>query len=715
VKKFLYVFFGLLSISIVSFATVYYVRAASNGLTGTGTGHRQSIANNSGLVGWWKFDGHLSDSGNNQYDGTAIGTPTYSSGQFGKAVTFDGSTSYTSVGATSAANGITSYSVSAWVNLASSTVTEQFVFARGSSNTYNGQLYLYVNAHEINLDVESVNTAHVTASSSAVIINTNTWYYVTATVDGSNAYIYVNGVLNSTTALSGGATALMTAGTAYDNQTTIGAQTFSSFTPQNMLNGSIDDVRFYSRTLSQAEITQLYSGTSPTNCDQTCIGYWKLDEQGGNTARDSSLGSGINLTDNANTPSGTGKVGKDAVFTAASSQDFNTSTTASTNLSPGTTDLSFSMWLNFTSFPGSGLQYVLFNGASGNSDPGYDLRVIPGSELEILLGDGTSRQFCTSAALSTSTWYNVVVTMSRAGNMVMYINGSSSCSVSISGYNGENIIHSTSAFNLGGVGIAAEYIDSAMDEVAVWQRALSTTEVTDIYNSGSGKSLGGLTNAETQGLTAYWSMDEASGGGGLVQRNDSYAGIGKLSGFAFTPGTDGWAASVFGNGLQFASANSDYIDLGATSATNITGTQSFSISAWIKTSSSSGMILAKFNQGVAGNYFFGVSGSKIFGGRNAGGSNIVGNTSVNTGNWTLATLTYDGSNLRVYANGVSDATPVSNAGSITGSSTLDTLIGAEYISSSVSNFFNGTLDDVRFYNRALQSYEIYDQYLAGRS
>lgn len=74
--------------------------------------------------------------------------------------------------------------------------------------------------------------------------------------------------------------------------------------------------------------------------------------------------------------------------------------------------------------------------------------------------------------------------------------------------------------------------------------------------------------------------------------------------------------------------------------------------------------------------------------------------------WHLMSFTYDGSTMNLYLDGVSQSTKT-NSPLNTGSSNL--VIGS-YIQS--SNYFNGQLDEVRIYNRALTAAEVQQIYLA---
>ncbi len=106
----------------------------------------------------------------------------------------------------------------------------------------------------------------------------------------------------------------------------------------------------------------------------------------------------------------------------------------------------------------------------------------------------------------------------------------------------------------------------------------------------------------------------------------------------------------------------------------------------------------------------GVIGDDSGGGRSTA---IVGSTSISTGVWYHAAITYDGSNLNLYLNGSSDATPVALSGA-----TLNTPVGVHdsfFVGcigisdeTTIGDYFDGLLDEIRFWNDARTSAELDD-------
>jgi hypothetical protein len=109
-----------------------------------------------------------------------------------------------------------------------------------------GDLIFTINGNLVNFGCQG-NTPIPHANFSTTIVNTGNWFHAAATYDGSTVKIYVNGVLESTTARSGTITA---------GAKNIGS---SSGGGSEYFNGTIDNVKIYNRALSAAEVQQNFN------------------------------------------------------------------------------------------------------------------------------------------------------------------------------------------------------------------------------------------------------------------------------------------------------------------------------------------------------------------------------------------------------------------------------------------------------------------------
>lgn len=181
------------------------------------------------------------------------------------------------------------------------------------------------------------------------------------------------------------------------------------------------------------------------------------------------------------------------------------------------------------------------------------------------------------------------------------------------------------------------------------------------------------------------------------------------------PATD-WVVSGGKGALDFDGSN-DHVNLGQRSPFQIDFSSRFSISAWIKTTASSGGIIGKR---VLAGWYFSIEGANVIGLILQGTSSAIIVTSVasgvSDGNWHHVAATYTGnsnaSGISLFVDGrqVSTTTVLNSAiGSMLNA--IDTTIGAV----TTNQFFlAGQLDDIRIYNRALTAGEVRQLYNVGR-
>lgn len=194
-----------------------------------------------GLVGYWKFDGDLTDShGSLDLTESGAGNAVFSAGLLGQAVALDGPLN--TLGVTGASVPITSEAVSfsCWAKPESSSNVIGQLGAQTSIPTFNGD---WAVEFQTSL-VPAMRAAGQIVSSGGGAISSGSWHHLVGTYDRTNIKIYVNGVLQGTLANT---TALGTGQALY------------------LLGGlglelvRLDEVSLWSRALAQAEVTALYN------------------------------------------------------------------------------------------------------------------------------------------------------------------------------------------------------------------------------------------------------------------------------------------------------------------------------------------------------------------------------------------------------------------------------------------------------------------------
>ena len=217
-------------------------------------------------------------------------------------------------------------------------------------------------------------------------------------------------------------------------------------------------------------------------------------------------------------------------------------------------------------------------------------------------------------------------------------------------------------------------------------------------------SLGDVLGRFEKGLVAYWPMDE---GTGTITYDAS--GDGNSGTLTNGPLWQSGSGCKIGSCLSFNPASSQYINVNNSNSLNVSN---ITMTAWIYLTSYScpadrGIIVNKEGQyewGIrcnAGNLDAAISPNWAW----------YGTTQVVPLNgWHFVVVTWDGSNQNYYIDGqLLQTYSLTNKGNIT-SGTGCLRIGARNGCGSATSFFNGLIDDVRIYNRALSASEIADLY-----
>lgn len=222
------------------------------------------------------------------------------------------------------------------------------------------------------------------------------------------------------------------------------------------------------------------------------VSYWKLDESSGNAS--DSVGSNT-LTNNGTIPFVTGKINNGADLENTTPNDYFTSNGASLGI---TGNISISMWVNFETAPvNNGNPICLVERFSSPTSKGYQFlykKEDPGAafrlQAEYVDDSGNqTRAMSGNAAfdLGTGSWKHLVFTVTVATQVIKaYVNGTEyTLSNEITASSSIGV--STNDFTLGrSTHFADWYFDGILDEVGIWNRVLTSTEVTELYNGGAG-------------------------------------------------------------------------------------------------------------------------------------------------------------------------------------------------------------------------------------
>ncbi len=528
----------------------------------------------------------------------------------------------------------------------------------------------------------------------------NKWSHIEIVRSGTTLNFYVNGNLtNSDT---------VTAPTVAAGQLAIG-QTNNVDVGQDY-HGYIDDVKIYNYARTAAQVktdyssrgsvkgvsTQIGGSDANQNLSNGLVGFWKMDESSGN-AVDSS-GNGLTATA-YNTPTFTsGKFGNSTSLVAASSQYFDVGDPASGILDFGTSSFSMAAWVKTTA---TGYQRIISKGNSSFTD-GYLLQLYTGTGyISTGIGSGgtaaNSIFFYSSNAVNDGNWHHVVAVFNQGTKKAqIFIDGQPSnltkftdvgtCGTVVNSnvfdFSACTNITASSAtsFNLGRFSGGNEYYNGQADEARIYNRALSPSEVSQLYNYAPGP-------------MGYWNFEEGSGNS--VNDTSGNASTGTWNG----TGATHWSSGKYGKAGKF-NGTDDYVGVGQMSISS-----DITVAAWVYSSNynQNGFIVGKNTVNTQWELFFEGTSLRWRGGA---AENTVFCSLPANNQWHYIVGKQSGTTGELYVDGVScDTGTLTAIGNGSGNVEIGRFNGGYY--------FNGKIDDVKVYNYLRSAGQIVSDMNAG--
>jgi hypothetical protein len=221
--------------------------------------------------------------------------------------------------------------------------------------------------------------------------------------------------------------------------------------------------------------------TVPSTLSSSLVAFWRLDEVAG--VRVDSAGTS-HLTDNNTVTQNAGKVGAAAQFTAASSEYLSVADNAA--LSMGNIEFTVSAWVYLDSKTAT--RTILSKRVGVGTGGEYSLVYDNSSDrfLFAVFDSTTGINIATANTFgspSTATWYFIVGKV-EAGTLKVSVNGGAFDSVAKT----VTIPDTAAPFLIGAQqSVPTLFFDGRIDAVGIWKRALTSAEVTELYNAGAGK------------------------------------------------------------------------------------------------------------------------------------------------------------------------------------------------------------------------------------
>ena len=209
---------------------------------------------------YWPFDEGTgtatADASGHNNTGQLVGGVTWTTGKYGKALKFDGSTGYVNAGNNSSTNIVGSMTMAAWVKM-DSAGNDQKVGGNQSGTCGGYKMSIY--GLKVEFEVRDIqnNPWLNRAVGGGTLMNLGCWYHVTGVYNAQNNTIktYVNGVLDRELDNVAANALASTTGSFI-----MGREPWT--TPTRYFDGTIEDVRVYNRALSDQEIKTLASTTT---------------------------------------------------------------------------------------------------------------------------------------------------------------------------------------------------------------------------------------------------------------------------------------------------------------------------------------------------------------------------------------------------------------------------------------------------------------------
>lgn len=365
---------------------------------------------------------------------------------------------------------------SASLDLAGTYSASVWIFRRSNGSGGNGRIYEKASAYSFlinNANAIAVGNGASTKTSASNVVSNGKWQHLVVTYDGSNVNYYVNAVAISPVAQT-------------VNPTVNSADLFvgNKASLANVFDGLMDDLRIYKdRVLTPTEITNLFYGQEPSPTGLSL--QYKFNEGSGTSATDSSGNANTGVITGAiyatNPPLGiaTRTVAGNRVEAVANTNSLSFLGGAVSDVvtfadSPSlalTNAITMSCWVDLTSAGPSGFgRFIEKNNC-------YAMITQSNTVFATVLAGNT---FMVTVPSMLGSWKYMTVTYDRtlgSNQINFYINavnvGSATFTTALN-------VNSNSLL-IGNNVTLIRKLDGLLDEVKIYNRALSASEVLDLY------------------------------------------------------------------------------------------------------------------------------------------------------------------------------------------------------------------------------------------
>jgi len=475
----------------------------------------------SGMISWWPGNGNAFDI-HDGHNGTLVNGATFATGQVGQAFSLDGGNDYVDVGDVDLPS---KFTIDAWVN-PTSLANFPIIFSKDDGVTNRSYFFNIDQLGTLTLSLRNTMgffTQYRTTDLS--VVSAGSWQHVAVTYDGGagaglKVKFYVNGVNAPASGLSGNDNG----GTPENNDFSARIGIFGN--GSNAFPGLIDEVEVFNRVLSQIEVQAIFNAGSAGKCDDgdgiafvndncqfisnqdqtdtdgdgigdACDGdddndgvpdscaappsqmvSWWPGEGNANDIQDGNHGTPL-----AGATFGAGKVGQAFSFDGINDR---VAVNDSANLNVGQ-ELTIDAWV----FPAVGAPVTMGLVNKYQADPGlrgYELFIQDRKLGLAVVEQGEAGGGCfplSSSELVYGQWNHVAGTASSA-KCELFINGRQEATTPGTPSIQSNTLPLHFGIRHGGSLLFPFFFRGLIDEVEIFNRALSHAEIQAIYNAGVG-------------------------------------------------------------------------------------------------------------------------------------------------------------------------------------------------------------------------------------
>lgn len=722
----------------------------------------------SSLIGYWRFDGNLNDAsslGNNgSLNGnTALATSPTKIGSGSVQINGSGGDSI-SFGDIQEIDDATAFTGCIWV-YHNTISNDDYIFSKSQSSGGTNQRFLFlrddVGGETGRTDTYTIymrdGSSEARIEGASKISVQNQWTHVCISFQANSSSglrLYVNGVEDANSPDS----------TVGINSLDSGTRPFligDTFTQGSALNGFYDELVIYNTKLNAEEIRSIYesqhgnfSELSSTWTPQfdSIVGYWKMNGSWADSSPSASHGTangGVSYSSTNMVGTGAGQFNGSSGF-------------LSTNTYPvlGSTPRTVTAWVKTAD---DGLKKTIVDWGPSNVGERFNFQV-RGNVLRVeSQGNGENG----TVHIADQAWHFVAVSCTGANinTCKLYVDGKLDTQVTTS--NPINTGNTADPLRIGAATSYVAYFSGKLDEVSIWETALTDAEIKSIYERqkqkqvssydspvidlGSNQSITNLTpttelpflkelgttnenSSDYSSLTgnladnifASWELNESTG-----SPVDSISASSTTLVGGVTQGHSGLLA-----GSYAFDGTTGYLSAGTLGSLGTDIINGFTTCSWIRTGDTA-------IQSIIGNYDGNTPNASSFqlqinrgllsaneegrifaytrdaaGGSNATLSVVVNNdTGIIDGKWHHICANYNvpAQAVAIYVDGKSQ--PITyyrqEALGATADFDRDVYIGANNAQGSANNFFNGNIDSVNIWRKNLSASEVLQLYRQG--